>query len=484
MASSSKMHVSTSVTAADAESRLLALRWSIYALLGALAVGSVLGRTLAVQSVDRIGLEQHLHRQGKLREPLVRPFLSANDRSRWCTIRALVEEGRYEIDNIIQQPGWDTIDMVKHDGHLYSSKPPLLPTILAGEYWLIQRLTGATLREHPFAIGRLMLLSLNLPSLLAVIWVVARQAERFGTTDFGRVFVVAAAALGTLLTTFAVTLNNHLPAAASAALSLEFLVRVWHDRSRRAADFAALGLLAALTAANELPALAWFAAVVALAAWSDLRRTLCWLAPSAALVAAAFFAANYAAHGSLVPAYAHRQSGENWYDYTYTVNGRMRESYWRNRQGIDRGEADPGRYAWHALVGHHGVFSLTPLWLLTVAGWSMAAAPRRAALRGVLLTVAAVSLICIVFYLARPQMDRNYGGMTSGFRWVFWLAPLWLVSMLPAVDWLAHRGRSARVVLLALLALSGLSASYPTWNPWTHPWLVDLGNSLGWWDLR
>ena len=34
------------------------------------------------------------------------------------------------IDRVIQVPLWDTIDMVKHDGHLYSSKPPLFPTLL------------------------------------------------------------------------------------------------------------------------------------------------------------------------------------------------------------------------------------------------------------------------------------------------------------------------------------------------------------------
>ena len=90
---------------------------------------------------------------------LQRPFLSANDRSRWMTIRSLVEHGTYEIDAIVGQPTWDTIDMVQHRGrdgqlHLYSSKPPLLATMLAGEYWLIHRFSGATLRDHPYEIGR------------------------------------------------------------------------------------------------------------------------------------------------------------------------------------------------------------------------------------------------------------------------------------------------------------------------------------------
>jgi len=51
--------------------------------------------------------------------------------------------------------------MVQHRGadgqlHLYSSKPTLLATLLAGEYWVIYKVTGATLGEHPFEIGRFM----------------------------------------------------------------------------------------------------------------------------------------------------------------------------------------------------------------------------------------------------------------------------------------------------------------------------------------
>ena len=51
-----------------------------------------------------------------------------------------------------------------------------------------------------------------------------------------------------------------------------------------------------------------------------------------------------------------------------------------------------------------------------------------------------MTLICLVFYiLLRPQEDRNYGGMTSGFRWMFWFAPLWLVVMIPAARWRTER---------------------------------------------
>ncbi len=98
----------------------------------------------------------------------------------------------------------------------------------------------------------------------------------------------------------------------------------------------------------------------------------------------------------------------------------------------------------------------------------MAAHARSTALAA---AIALLSIVCIGFYLSRPQIDRNYGGMTSGLRWMFWFAPLWLVPLLPAVDWMANR-RWARGIALVLLGLSVLSVAYPTWNPWTSPWLM------------
>ena len=93
--------------------------------------------------------------------------------------------------------------------------------------------------------------------------------------------------------------------------------------------------------------------------------------------------------------------------------------------------------------------------------------------------VGLVSVVCLAFYLSRPLEHRNYGGMSSGLRWMFWFAPLWLLMMLPAADWAARR-RWTRAVALLLLALSVLSVSYPTWNPWTHPWIYNFANYLGW----
>ena len=158
-----------------------------------------------------------------------------------------------------------------------------------------------------------------------------------------------------------------------------------------------------------------------------------------------------------------------------------------NRHGIDFASRVETRwqYAFHLTLGHHGIFSLTPLFLL--AWWGMiqgsvkapagpanhggnAQSPQVAVPGNLVL-----SLVVIGFYLITTN---NYGGNTCGPRWLMWLTPLWLVTMLPVLDRLGC-SRWGRGLAVGLLVLSVLSASYPAWNPWRHPWIYRLLDSQG-----
>src|SRR5688572_29676259 len=185
--------------------RGLLSRRSIYALLITISTALMLARVIRLDSPDP-------------RSPT--PFLSANDRSRWATIRSLGDDATYVIDPIIfdQQGnrirGWHTIDLLRHAGadgqqHYYSSKPTLLTTLLAGEYWLLKSITGATLADQPFYIARLMLVLTNVLPLAAALILLSRLIDRFGATDWARIFAVASACFATSTTTFSITLNNH-----------------------------------------------------------------------------------------------------------------------------------------------------------------------------------------------------------------------------------------------------------------------------------
>jgi hypothetical protein len=453
-----------------------ALRRSVYLLLIVVSTGVMLGRILAVDTVDRLNKESQR-----------RPFLSANDRSRWCTLRALVEPSMrvpgapYAIDKVIEDRSWDTIDKVKHDGHYYSSKPTLLPTLQAAVYWPVYHLAGWSLGRQTYATVRLLLVLLNVLPLAVYFVLWSRLAERLGKSDWGRLFVMAAACFATFLTTYAVTLNNHVPGAVCAAIALYAAIRIWLDGERRWRYFLLAGLFGALTVADELPALSLLAALSAVLLWKSPARALLALTPACLLVAAGFFGTNWIAFHSLRPAYLHRSktdAADNWYAYK---DEKGQPGYWQNPVGIDQGEPSKAVYAFHCLVGHHGIFSLTPIWILSVVGlgiWLTGPEDRR--LRELALLIAAVSLVCLSFYLFYlPQSDRNYGGMSSGLRWMFWFTPMWLVAMLPALDAMSAR-RGLRGLAWLMLGVSVLSVSYPTWNPWTHPWLLNYLHYMGW----
>lgn len=490
------------------------------------------------------------------------PFHSANDRSRWCAVAALGGYGQFEIDPFLEirdpktkRRTWYTIDLVRHRGrdgrqHYYSSKPPLLSAIHAAIYAAVRGVTGLSLMTETFTAARIVLLIANLLPLAGFWWLWARYWQRRRLSDWALVLAVTFMLWGTFVSTFANTLNNHLPGALAAGVSLWAILKIVEDESRQWRWFILAGATAAFTAVCELPALSWVAAVSVLLVQIAPRKAILGLAVGIVPIALAFAGVNYLAHGDLRPPYAHRAVGEfvsalerqdpsadldndraaiiqavrdkgypvsemavvrttrtggvlelwddatqyrfalvaqdgqihihhwdDWYDYP--------NSYWYpdRKRGVDRGEPSRLVYLFHSTLGHHGIFSLTPLWLLLPLGmwavWmkSKVSAPRRLFDYRVqlMLAISATTLVCFAFYMARPLEDRNYGGVSSGFRWMFWFTPLWLWLVAEALErmespWLR------RVILLAL-AVSVFSATYPWSNPWTAPWIMQ------WMDL-
>jgi hypothetical protein len=485
------------------------------------------------------------------------PTFGSNDRSRWDTIRALVDHGTYAIGyrdfdpdtgqyrdrGIVTEEGWQTSDKVLHPelhGHtqwFLSSKPPLFPTLVAGQYWLLQRWFGWSIAGQRMLVIRTGLLTWNALPFLIYLVLLSRLVERWGTTDWGRLYIVAAACFGTFLTTFAVTLNNHSVAACSALFALYPALAVWEsgrvgvwesgrvrEWERKSADtgghvlagsqalapsrshsltlplsYALAGFFAGFTACCELPAAAFAVALFVILLMHRPWLTLACFLPALAVPVAAFFVTNYLAIGQFGPAYG--EFGGPWYEYAGSPW--IKKSPLEDNRGIDWAglrESKP-TYAFHFLLGHHGVFSLSPIWLLAAAGMVVAAlalarrwkrqapaaeSPGLGRLVAFVRSVPAwalvgslsllLTLVLLGFYFIRTS---NYGGWTSGPRWLFWLTPFWLLSMVPIADWLAAR-RWGRVLGYIFLAISVLSVSYPAWNPWRHPWLYNWLDAQGW----
>ncbi|MBI5757429.1 MAG: hypothetical protein HZA46_02790 [Planctomycetales bacterium] len=91
-----------------------------------------------------------------------------------------------------------------------------------------------------------------------------------------------------------------------------------------------------------------------------------------------------------------------------------------------------------------------------------------------------VTGVVLAFYMTKTQ-SYNYGGNSAGLRWAFWLIPLWLVAMIPALDAFAER-RWFRTVAGGCLAVSAFSAVMPHNNPWQPPWIQNVLEQWGWVD--
>ncbi|MGE3317246.1 MAG: hypothetical protein AB7O26_19180, partial [Planctomycetaceae bacterium] len=234
--------------------------------------------------------------------------------------------------------------------------------------------------------------------------------------------------------------------------------------------FALAGFFAMFACTNELPAALFGLAMFGLLFIKHPKQTLIWFAPAAALPFAGFLWMTYEATGSWKPFYLSYGTEK----YRYVVDGIP--SYWMQPKGIDANVESPVRYLLNCLVGHHGIFSLSPIFLVALVGWFS----RDSSLRIFRVMGAILSVAVLGFYLTRTE-NYNYGGVTSGLRWMFWLIPLWLVAMIPALDrWSESRG--FRWLCALLLGVSTYSAFWPMNNPWQHPWLYVLMERRGWID--
>jgi hypothetical protein len=343
----------------------------------------------------------------------------ANDLSRWATVYSLAERGTYNID---QTPWPDTIDRVQLNGHYYSSKPPLLPTLLAGEYLLLKKLTFGRLsfRHSPESVIRVIVASINLVPLVIFLGLFSRLLDRLAPDPWIRAYTMAAAGLGTFLTGFSVMLNNHTIAAFSSFFALYPAFLIWCEGQRRWQLFAAAGFFAGFAAVNEYPAAAFLVALGVGLAWKARRQTLTWFLPLALLPIAAHFLANYLVTGDLMPAYVHTSAylypGSHW--LIAPISGRL-----VGRSVIDNIYEPWPVYMFHTLVGHHGILSLSPIFIFTLIGVRRSLRSPESPLRAFAALAAFLTLLLLVFYTFFAG-NRNYGGICCGLRWFFWLIPL------------------------------------------------------------
>ncbi len=288
------------------------LRKWVYSFLIVVAVGAAIGRILAVERVYEPSLykdptaEKDKRGDWPSERPPALPTFSSNDRSRWATVRCLVEHGTYVIgerDRSLLEPGaisllaatngldaaalaatgytlrvestrctwkesewesgWDTVDKVLHPGtqKFYSSKPPLLSTLVAGLYWILHKITGWTFALNVWEIVKILLVVINVLPFAVYLFLLSRLVERFGQSDWSRLYIVTAAAFATLVTPFLITFNNHTFGTFSVVFALfpalTILTKTKEEGKPSFCHYLWAGFFASFAACVDLPAAAF-----------------------------------------------------------------------------------------------------------------------------------------------------------------------------------------------------------------------------------
>jgi hypothetical protein len=446
--------------------------------------------------------------------------LTANDISRYCTVWSLLERGTYAIDDCPWEketqdkvkkadPFWKPEKkIVKYNEsapeHFYSSKPPLFATLMAGVIYPFRALTGVPLdatfeqprvdryveKPDPDKPGQthyvpesqppvkwqayllyfkpVIILSNVVPYLVFLILYV-RLLDRYAPNDWAWFLALFAAAWGNYLLVFNSSLNNHTVAAYSAFFAIYAFIRILNEGSTRPTHFVMAGFWGAFCACNEIPAGIFGGLLFVVLMSKAPRQTLLYFVPAAVIPLLAFFATQYLAFGQLKPVY------EEFGTKSYTYEG----SYWNNPLEFDWFNLHPepkSIYLLHMTFGHHGVFSLTPIFLFSIYACLRNIFGRDRPLKAVSWLTFLLTVAMLAFYTWNPKA-RNYGGSTTGLRWLFWLIPFWLV-VLPTGLAAGQDRKVVRWLSLLALAFSMLSVGYALRSPWTNPWIVDLMEHL------
>jgi len=347
--------------------------------------------------------------------------------------------------------------MVYNHGHYYSSKPALLPTLVAAIASLMLNTTGATLPNQDYILIPIIVIIINVLPFMLVIYYFGKWLDDLPYSDFTKVFCLITAAFGTYLTAYNTSFNNHTVAAVAIMLTIIIGSRIANDHAHNPLRFFLCGVLSTWVVANELPA-GFFCILTFGYLWKiDKLKTLKFFVPGALIVIILFFACTFWSTGGFIPYYLHKE--------LYHYPG----SYWNHPTGISAAKDSLGIYILNFIVGHHGIISLTPVLLFGLIGMFSREISSPLRFGAIFLTV----INCAFIFLT----THDYGGRCQGPRWFMWLMPIWLFCMPPVTQRLSCSILGKWVLVQSLFWSFG-SVCYAIFaspsGPWSVSWLHQL----------
>lgn len=384
---------------------------------------------------------------------------NANTGSRYATIEALVDHGTFAI-NDTRYVG--TIDKYKVGESYISSKPPVLSTLAAGVYWTYRAITGKSIRKSEGEVVRLVSLCTGGLSHIIFLIFFYRLCVLLLKREVAILVAMGGACFAYLGVAYATAINNHSPAAALAVCGLYLACVIRHGPERKLWHWPVAGFVLGLLPTIDLTSLAISGAIGLYLLAHDWKKTLIWFVPAALPPLIVHLALCYEISGSLRPFYLNSEIKQ------------FKGFHFRNPGDIDGLREPKHIYAFNVLLGHHGVFSMTPLYIFGL--WELLRSLwRRVWLRESLVSVAALCAF-FGFYIFRT---RNYGGWCVGMRWLVPVMPLLLLYFALWID-RVRLTRWSWSAVLATFLVSGFHVQDGLTSPFQfsvwHNWLENTPN--------
>lgn len=397
--------------------------------------------------------------------------ISAHEWSRLATVESLVERHTYELDN---SNFANTRDKIFNHGHFYSHQPPLLATLEAPVYGALHAAGLRFANNAPFdwAFYLFVLFTNGLTFALTVVvldGVFGLMAMPAGP----RALYALVLPLGTWLFPYGAVTNNHGIAALLLAFALYQLLAIEVRGGSTRRCWLLGGALGVLSAIEILP-LVSYVPLVALyvARREDLRHRpqLVALGISFLLPLLAHAAINVPITGDVLPAGFHFE--------LFNYPGSPFDASSLSGDVKIRPVAELVAYANQAMFTRKGFFTLAPVMglglIVGICGWSWW---RR--FRGVHLVLIAGTLASLAVSLLTTN---NFGGVAVGFRHATYLAPAFLILLLPVLTSREGWARAASVGIGAVAAGSAvLLLVYAVRWPW-EDLIFPLSKPLGPWQ--
>jgi hypothetical protein len=368
-----------------------------------------------------------------------------NQNSRFDLVRAMVEDGRLEIDRFEKNTGDDSV----RAGHHYCDKAPGSSWLCAPPYAVMYWLSGSPDSYGPLWLGWAAWLSIvvavSVPSAIAAVFL-ARLARALGLARPAQLAVALVWGLATLALPYATLLYGNQLAADFLIIGFTLLVEVRRGRGSGVAvapsarAMFAAGACLGMAGACEYPA-ALVMAPIALYGLVVLGQRRAWTA------------LGWAALGGALPLAA--TAGYHWSAFGSPTAFPYDFSVWKEPHVGFMGIGVP---SWHAIRGtflgeHRGLLYAMP-WIVVALPGAIALARRYAA------EVVVCAWAVIAFVWLNVSIKPWHGGWATGPRYVVPMLPFLVMLCGGVAPWLRWPGAAAaraRKAIVALALVAGLA---------------------------